>query len=211
MYTVLTMTLKLSIYSKFEYGFLSFPDVDECAEGIDVCSQMCHNIAGLYYCSCQEEFTLAPDGKTCIPVCGKTFSFPNGTINTPGWPHFYPELDFTCEWIIEVSSEYLTNDTRSAIKFVFNDTAFGFGSHSNCNRDFMRFYSGTGPDAEAVVRVCASEAPMSFTISSSAVRIVFRGSSLPHIEGQVGAMISFFTIEQGNTLIDNKFIICTGY
>ena len=142
-------------------------------------------------------FTLAPDGKTCIPVCGDTFSFPNGTFRTPGWPHFYPELDFVCEWIIDVSDDYLENGNKSAVKFVFNETAFGFGGHSNCNRDYMKFYSGTSSDAVAAVRVCASDVPMPFTVSSSEVRVVFRGSSLPHMEGQVGAMVSFFTIEQG--------------
>ena len=172
--------------------------MDECELGTHECAQHCTNTEGLYFCSCQDEFRLAPDGKTCIPVCGETFTVRNGTINTPGWPNFYPELDFECEWIINVDGDYLENGTRSVLKFVFNQTVYGFGSPSNCARDYIKFYDGIDADtAQSVARACASEPPMPFTVLSTEVRVVFRGSSRPHVEGQVGAMVSFFTIEQG--------------
>ena len=178
-----------------QFGFV--PDVDECAVGTHECAQFCNNTIGLYTCICGEEFNLAPDGKTCLPACGKAFSFPNDTFWTPGWPHFYPQLDFTCEWTIDISSDYLKNGTRSVLKFVFNESAFGLGDSSNCQRDYIKFYSGTGANAQSVMRICASEVPAPFTVFSTAVRVVFRGSSTPHRPGQVGALVSFFLIEQG--------------
>ena len=181
--------------------YISSLDVDECAMGTHECAQHCSNTVGLYSCSCQDEFNLAPDGKTCIPVCGETFSFPNGTFNTPGWPHFYPELDFKCEWIINVNSTFLDNGTRSVVRFEFNKTAFGLGDASSCSRDYIKFYNGINADAESVVRACGTEAPMSFTVISTEIRVVFQGSSRPHVEGQVGAMVSFFTVEQGTVAV----------
>ena len=114
------------------------------------------------------------------------------------WPDFYPELDFECEWTIDVDSAYLANDTRMVLQFVFNKSAYGFGPQSNCDRDYVNFYNGIDADAELSVKVCSDAAPLPFTVSSTQVKIVFRGSSIQHMEGQVGAKVAFYTIEQGN-------------
>ena len=40
-------------------------DVDECAEGLSDCSQMCTNTEGGYGCSCHPGYTLNSDSSTC--------------------------------------------------------------------------------------------------------------------------------------------------
>ena len=162
------------------------------------CAQLCTNTTGLYTCDCQEYFSLALNGKIlCLSECDEHFSLPNGTFHTPGWPDFYPELDFECEWTIDVDGAYLANDTRMALQFFFNESAYGFGPQSNCDRDHVNFYNGIDADAELSVKVCSDAVPLPFTVSSTQVKIVFRGSSMQHVEGQVGAKVAFYTIEQG--------------
>ena len=116
---------------------------------------------------------------------------------TPGWPNFYPELDFQCKWFIDVNETLLDNETRMVLEFTFNTSAFGFGSQSNCHRDYIEFYDGLQPGGVAAVKVCSSEPPEPFTLSSTQARILFRGSSIAHIQGQIGAMVYYTTIEQG--------------
>ena len=186
---------KICSHLILEYIF--FVDVDECTLGTHECTQLCINTIGLYTCDCQEYFSLAPNGKACLPECGEHFSLPNGTFHTPGWPDFYPELDFECEWTIDVDSAYLANDTRMGLQFVFNETAYGFGPQSNCDRDYVNFYNGIDADAELSVKVCSDAIPSPITVSSTQVKIVFRGSSMQHVDGQVGAKVAFYTIEQG--------------
>lgn len=45
-------------------------DIDECAEGIDNCTQNCTNTFGSYRCSCEFGYRLASDGWSCL---GKHF------------------------------------------------------------------------------------------------------------------------------------------
>ena len=45
--------------------FLFPPDLDECAEGVDICDQRCNNTIGSYTCSCGEGYTLNFDGFRC--------------------------------------------------------------------------------------------------------------------------------------------------
>lgn len=44
---------------------LHHSDIDECAEGTDICDQNCHNSVGNYYCSCEPGYRLHIDGTTC--------------------------------------------------------------------------------------------------------------------------------------------------
>lgn len=183
--------------SSLLYSICVSSDIDECILGTHECSQRCVNAIGFYSCECREQFSLAPNGKLCIPECGEQFSVPNGTFYTPGWPDFYPELDFECEWIINVDSVHIVGDTRMGVQFNFNQSAYGFGSRSNCDRDYMQFYKGNGSDAKVVLKVCSDSAPLPFTISSTQVKVIFKSSSRQHVNGQVGASVNFYTIEQG--------------
>ena len=40
-------------------------DINECAEEVDSCSQICNNTIGSYECSCENGYRLDPDGHTC--------------------------------------------------------------------------------------------------------------------------------------------------
>ena len=39
--------------------------MDECAEGIDECVQICRDTAASYTCSCNSGYRLASDGRRC--------------------------------------------------------------------------------------------------------------------------------------------------
>ena len=43
----------------------SLTDIDECAEDIDSCAQICVNVAGSYSCSCGSGYHLASDSHGC--------------------------------------------------------------------------------------------------------------------------------------------------
>uniref|UniRef100_A0A674N384 complement subcomponent C1r n=1 Tax=Takifugu rubripes TaxID=31033 RepID=A0A674N384_TAKRU len=55
-------------------------DVDECSKADpkngsgSVCSQMCVNTVGSYYCSCYSGYTLQPDHQTCLLSCNDHFT-----------------------------------------------------------------------------------------------------------------------------------------
>ena len=40
-------------------------DIDECANGVDGCTQMCSNTNGSYSCSCMSGYRLSSDGHRC--------------------------------------------------------------------------------------------------------------------------------------------------
>ena len=43
-------------------------DVDECAQNLDTCSQLCYDTSYSYTCSCYTGYTLSTDGITCIDI-----------------------------------------------------------------------------------------------------------------------------------------------
>lgn len=45
----------------------SCEDLNECTEGVALCSHQCENKLGSYKCSCAEGFSLASDETTCKP------------------------------------------------------------------------------------------------------------------------------------------------
>ena len=91
------------------------------------------------------------------------------------------------------------------LEFTFNTTTFGFGSMSNCTRDYMEFYNGMEVGGTAAMKVCGNEVPLPFTLSMIQARVVFKGSSMPHMQDQVGAKVSYTTIEQGNIFCSWKY------
>ena len=54
--------LQNSVATAYRYDHIL--DIDEC-EGYNDCSQICKNTEGGYYCSCEEEYRLSSDGRTC--------------------------------------------------------------------------------------------------------------------------------------------------
>lgn len=72
-----------------------FPaDINECAEGLSSCSQVCTNTVGSYTCSCHPGYTLDADSSTCTLsagmlccwwVHGHNFTFDNFYIIVGGF------------------------------------------------------------------------------------------------------------------------------
>ena len=52
-------------YIFYTYGYLFHPDIDECSDKTDGCSQMCTNTNGSFICGCNTGFQLNNDGITC--------------------------------------------------------------------------------------------------------------------------------------------------
>ena len=46
-------------------SFLTATDINECNTNNGGCAQNCHNNAGSYYCSCNDGYYLAGNGKNC--------------------------------------------------------------------------------------------------------------------------------------------------
>ncbi len=47
---------------------MCLPDINECMERIDNCSQNCHNTIGSYNCSCEPGYELLADQWTCRDI-----------------------------------------------------------------------------------------------------------------------------------------------
>ena len=47
------------------FGFVFSTDIDECAEQLDECQQICNNTIGSYVCDCRIGYALNDDGRTC--------------------------------------------------------------------------------------------------------------------------------------------------
>ena len=45
-------------------------DINECVETPYVCSQLCDNTPGSYYCTCGNGYIREPDGKSCRQASG---------------------------------------------------------------------------------------------------------------------------------------------
>ena len=45
---------------------ISLSDIDECAENSAVCSDICVNTNGSYYCTCPDNLVLGMDGVNCM-------------------------------------------------------------------------------------------------------------------------------------------------
>ena len=179
-------------------------DIDECVLNTDRCEQLCNNTNGLYRCLCHEDFYLAPNGQACIPVCGGNFNQSNGTFHSPGWPNFYPRVDIQCQWIIDIP-ENATGDGPMSLQFTFDSSAYGLGKQSICSQDYFEFSIGIGNNWRLVRKICPGAVPSPFNITSTTVRVVFRGSPSQLNNRKIGAKISFQTVERGKKCLMIKF------
>ena len=169
-----------------------FVDVDECADAHD-CTGLCNNIEGSYYCSCEAGYTIASDGRTCIPVCGGNITADSGSLASPGWPDPYPSLNYTCEWNIETG-----NNTIIDCSFV---EPFGIGGNSLCRRDYVQItctdtYEDPCSGLSSLGKFCSQQAPGTLTVASSEAAVTFQASSF-HSGQNVGFNITFTSIERG--------------
>ena len=149
-------------------------DVDECAEGTDNCQQVCTNTHGSFRCSCNTGLSLQSDGHSC--QCGSRFTAASGSFQTPHWPSRYPQQDFQCEWIIQLSTDEAT------IEFTIDQSDYGINGRPPCSDDHIEFFDGTARNSASLEKICGSRSmyenhfPPAITTSSSEARVLFTGS-----------------------------------
>ena len=56
--------IKAHEYNYYNITFLCL-DIDECAENLHICDQICRNDVGSYHCDCQDGFKLNDDLHSC--------------------------------------------------------------------------------------------------------------------------------------------------
>ena len=58
--------MHMSMYNNYLFYIIIFyPDVDECTDETDDCSQTCTNIIGSFICGCNSGYLLDIDSVTC--------------------------------------------------------------------------------------------------------------------------------------------------
>ena len=146
---------------------------------------------GAYNCSCNTGFVLDNSLKKCVPSCGGNFSTLSGSFQTPGWPYFYPALDFNCQWLID-----LDNDSY-IIRFITNTSAYGIHGRDNCPTDYVAFYDGPTISALSLGRSCFLDPPPPIISTSYQAMVLFQASSQIHRPSRVGVRIFYEAIRLG--------------
>ena len=85
-----------------------------------------------------------------------------------------------------------------SLQFIFDSSAYGLGQQSVCSQDYFEFYIGIGNNWRLVRKICPGTAPSSFNVTSTTVRVMFRGSPSQLSNRKIGAKILFQTVERGN-------------
>ena len=173
-------------------SFVFFLDINEC-NGSHNCQHTCLNTKGSYVCSCYDSFILANDQYSCVPTCGGAIISNNGSIRTPGWPVFYPTLDFFCTWTFQT-------DNNTIIDFVF-DEQFGIGGGSPCRTDYVQLLDGIGGNSRSLGKFCYLTVPPPITTTGNQGTVIFKGSSRQHTPDRIGFSITFSAIKLGASLI----------
>lgn len=150
---------------------------------------MCTNTEGSFYCTCREDFRLATDGRFCVPVCGGEITTDTGSISTPGWPQFYPSLNFTCEWTFQTSN-------NTFIDFLF-DEQFGIQGSHPCPTDYVEIFDGLRDSGLLLGKFCSLQVPAVVSTSSNTASIVFQASRQSHSADHVGVNITFTAVQKG--------------
>ena len=162
-----------------------FQDIDEC-EGSHECNQVCTNTIGSYNCSCEENFVLSSDSRTCLPSCTATYTTLSGSFQTPGWPVFYPRLDFTCLWTVD-----LEEDDNYAIHFSVNRTAYGILGTPPCSLEYLEFHDGLTTSAQSLGKFCYLRVPGDVVTSSGQALVAFKAVDYNRPESRKGARITY--------------------
>ena len=150
---------------------------------------MCVNSEGSYDCTCYENFALASDGRLCLPSCIGNLTQNNGSFSTPGWPVYYPSLDFRCEWTIVTDA-----DTVIEIQVI---GPYGIRGRQPCPTDYLQVLDGVGESAESLGRFCFLRAPERFLTTSNMATVIFQASSQRHLRSRVGVGITYTTRNLG--------------
>ena len=173
------------------FCYIFLPDINECIQGSDTCDHTCINTVGAYKCSCNTGFVLDNSFKKCVPSCGGNFSTLSGSFQTPGWPYFYPSLDFNCQWLID-----LDNDSY-IIRFITDTSAYGIHGNGKCPTDYVAFYDGPNSSAPPLGKFCFLFPPPAIISTSYQAMVLFQASSHIHTRSRVGVRIFYQAIRLG--------------
>ncbi|XP_060048215.1 cubilin [Erinaceus europaeus] len=105
-------------------------------------------------------------------ACGKVFTQPKGTIQSPGHPNIYPH-GVNCTWHIFVQSGYLIHLTFEQFHLEF---------HYNCTSDYLEVYDNEFSET-SLGRYCGRSYPPSLTSNSNSLMLVFVADSHLAYEG----------------------------
>ncbi|XP_041798251.1 uncharacterized protein LOC121610282 [Chelmon rostratus] len=145
-------------------------DVDECSKqdpGDDsgpLCSQICINTPGSYYCSCHNGYKLHSDQRTCLLSCDACiFDKREGRLSSPGYPDPSPPF-LSCKYIISV-------EPRFTVTLNFTDNfhieSVGTQQGPRCLHHWLQV---TIPDREPM-KLCGAKSPGLIATNSSTVRL----------------------------------------
>ena len=155
------------------------------------CEHICTNTLGSYDCSCNDRFMLGDDGRSCLPSCGGVLSTLSGSFQTPGWPEYYPELDFRCEWRITM------DDESYIIRLVTDSSRYGILGNNDCPTDYLAFYDGPTTAAASLGRFCFLNTPPVVLTSSHQAMVVFQATSRRHPVSRRGARVIYEAVRIG--------------
>ena len=156
------------------------------------------NTEGSYSCTCNENFVLASDRRSCLPSCGGSLTQNNGSFSTPGWPVYYPSLDFRCEWTVVTDADTLTEIQVSE--------PYGIRGRHPCSTDYLQVLDGVGESAKLLGRFCFLRAPGPFLTNSNMATVIFQASSQRHLQSRVGVGITYTTIRSLGKHLNNVSI-----
>ena len=126
---------------------------------------------------------LDSDGRSCLPSCSGNLTQNNGSFSTPGWPVYYPSLDFRCEWTI-------TTDVNTLIEIQVSEP-YGIRGRHPCSTDYLQVMDGVGESAKSLGKFCFLRAPGPFLTTSNMATIIFQASSQHHLNSSVGVGITY--------------------
>ncbi|XP_041797887.1 complement C1r subcomponent-like [Chelmon rostratus] len=145
-------------------------DIDECSEqdpgdgSGPLCSQICINTPGSYYCSCHNGYKLHLDQHTCLSSCGGCiFDKREGRLSSPGYPDPSPPF-LSCKYIISVEPRFIvTLNFTDNFHIESVDTQQG----PRCLHHWLQV---TIPDREPM-KLCGAKSPGLIATNSSTVRL----------------------------------------
>ncbi|XP_039619697.1 complement C1r subcomponent-like [Polypterus senegalus] len=153
-------------------------DIDECAEPTDedeesLCSHICHNVIGSYFCSCRPGYTLQQDGRTCKLMCnGEIYSELKGVLTSPGYPKPYPP-GVSCNYSIQLEKGFLVTLT---FVDVFDIETYLDGG---CHYDSLQILI-PGNNTQTL---CGKVLPKNIETGSNRVDILFQTDDSGHSKG----------------------------
>ena len=121
--------------------------------------------------------------------CGSILTGSSGSFQSPGWPTYYPQLNFQCEWTI------LLPNSTSRIEFTIDDSAYGINGRDPCPTDYIQFFDGTGSNAVSLHKLCQFDNPGPFVTSTSQAIVVFAGTATSRRpKSRVGVSINYRSV-----------------